>query len=275
MAIPPVTNLEVSSPGTGNLYMTWTNGDAYDGIRIIRDNGAGFLPYDNINGNETSYTDTEVAPNTIHAYKIQGKVTGEYVEPSDSDSSAYWTDTITDEIIVGDSVAEYATAPDVSDTVTDTIYVSDFVADATDIRTNYAYYMATADGKIYEYSDFYKSDGGTAITAWWKSKDTDFGDQSIENADKFKTVEFVRLHYVDKSAGALISIKLSTDGGLTWTTETKTIGNGDQKSKFEDFHFVKTSNMFTVCIENISTSDDFQWTGLEVFYDVGGDYFIP
>jgi len=109
--------------------------------------------------------------------------------------------------------------------------------------------------------------------AQWESKDTDFAEQSIEYADKFKTVEFVRLHFIDKSAGALIDVKVSTDGGATWTTETKTIGTGDNKGKTKDFHFPKTGQIFRFAVRSVSTSDDFQWTGLEAFYTVGGDYF--
>ena len=92
-------------------------------------------------------------------------------------------------------------------------------------------------------------------------------------SDKFKTIEFVRLHYIDKSAGARISVKVSTDGGAAWTTKTKSIGTGNSKGKTKDFHFITTGQIFRFAIESISVSDEFQWVGLEAVYSVGGDYF--
>jgi hypothetical protein len=264
---------------TDQIDLSWTNNDVYDYVHIQRKQGAGsWVHLDTVDGAETSYEHEGVITNVFYGYRVSAVANGDDPETSsysNTDYAACWSDTITDEIKVSESVTEYATAEDVSDTITDTMYVTDYIADATDILTNYAYYVATADGKVYEYSSFYKSDGGTAITAQWESKDTDFAEQDIQNSDKFKTVEFVRLHYMDKSAGALIDVRVSTDGGANWTTKTKNIGTGDNKGKIKDFYFVKTGQIFRFSVRSVSTSDEFQWAGLEVFYNTGGDYFEP
>lgn len=271
MALYPVTDLTATASDADTVALVWTNLDTYGWINIQYNKGSGWVTYvsELDESTEVYYVD-DIVPNTSYNFRL---VLYEGLIYSNTDSSTCWADTITDEVAVSESVSDYATGGTVSDTITDTVYMSDFIADATDIITNYAYYVATADGKVYEYSGYYKSDAGTAITARWESKDTDFADQSIENSDKFKTVEFMRLHYIDKSAGARISVEVSVDGGATWTTETKSIGTGDNKGKTKDFHFPKTGQIFRFAVESISTSDDFQWAGLEVFYSVGGDYF--
>ena len=274
MAITPVSNLVATASDTDTVGLAWTNSDTYSEIDIQFDKGAGWVNYaSGLSGSTTSYDVDDIVPNILYNFRLVLFKTDETAVYSNTDNAGCFADTITDEIKASESVTEYATAEDVSDTITDTMYVSDFVIDAKDLITNYVYYLGTATGGIYEYGGFYKSDAGTAITARWESKDTDFADQSIENSDKFKTVEFARLHYIDKSAGARISIKVSTDGGVSWTTKTKNIGTGNSKGKTKDFHFITTGQIFRFAIESISIVDEFQWAGLEVFYNVGGDYF--
>lgn len=277
MALTPVTDLAATASDADTVGLAWTNSDTYGEIDIQYDKGAGWVHYESgLAGSTTSYDVDDIVPNILYNFRLVlfdeegGEDPAVY---SNTDNAGCFADTITDEMITSESLAEYATGVTTSDTITDTMYVTDFVVDATDIITNYAYCVATADGKVYEYSGFYKSDGGTAITAQWESKDTDFADQHIENSDKFKTVEFVRLHFIDKSAGALIDVRVSTDGGATWTTKTKNIGTGNNKGKTKDFYFVETGQIFRFAVRSVSTSDDFQWTGIEIFYNIGGDYF--
>lgn len=276
MSLAAPTSLTATASGTTQIDLAWTDGDAYDDVQVERRIGGGSWSWIWEAGvGEESYSDTNIVINYEYHYRVYGTTDDprESSQHSNTVRCGCWVDTITDEMKVSESVTDYGTGSDVSDTITDTMYASDFIVDATDIITNYVYYLGTATGGIYEYGGSYKSDGGTAITAQWESKDTDFAEQSIENADKFKTVEFVRLHFIDKSAGALINVKVSTDGGANWTTETKTIGTGDNKGKTKDFHFPKTGQIFRFAVRSVSTSDDFQWTGLEAFYTVGGDYF--
>lgn len=275
-SIDNVTVKKVLTAGT--IRITWTNNSSYSHVSLFHKQGGDeWARLEMLDGTETSYDHESVTSNILHHYKARGRIlprlNGDISDFSNTDSAACWTDNITDEIVISESITDYGTGSECSDTIEETICVSDFVIDAKDIITNYVYYLGTATGGIYEYGGFYKSDAGTAITARWESKDTDFADQSIENSDKFKTVEFVRLHYIDKSAGAHISIKVSTDGGASWTTKTKNIGTGNSKGKTKDFYFVTTGQIFRFAIESISAIDEFQWAGLEVFYNVGGDYF--
>ena len=278
MALGAPYDLDADTNGTTDtITVTWTLGDTYAYVNIEHKQGGGSWSFEGqVTGSATTWDHEGGTSNVLHYYRAQG-VSGEadpeFSPYSNVDSAAFWADTVTDEIITSESIDEYATGATPSDTITDTMYVSDFAVDAKEIITNYAYYVATADGKVYEYSDFYKSDAGTAIPANWESKDTDFADQNIEWADRFKTVEKVRLHYIDKSAGARVSIKVSTDGGASWTTKTRNIGTGDTKGKTADFFLIKTGQIFRFAIENDSATDDFQFVGLEVFYSVGGDYF--
>jgi len=274
-SVDDVTVKEVMSVNT--IRVAWTLGATYQTIYLYHKPADGdWNVLDTLDGTDTSYEHESVVGNKLHYYYVYGYhsiYTEPSSDPSNSDSAAYWADNISDEVEISESVDEYATGIDVSDVITDTMYVSDFVVDATEIKTNYVYYVATAAGKVYEYSGFHPGDAGTAITARWVSKDTDFADQSIEDSAKFKTVEFMRLFYTDKSAGATVSLKLSTDGGRTWTTKTKNIGNGDNTGKTEDFYFAQTGTIFTFAIESISPTDDFQWAGIEIFYNPGGDGF--
>ena len=272
MALIPVSNLVATASDSDTIGLAWTNPDIYTSIRVQYNKGAGWTNIALLDGSDTSYNEDDIVPNILYNFRLS-LFTEEDSGFSNTDSAVCWADALTDEIKASEVVTDYATGSDVSDTVTDTMYVSDFIIDAKDIITNYAYYVATADGKIYEYSGFYKSDAGTAITARWESKDTDFADQNIEWADRFKTVEKVRLHFIDKSAGAQISIRVSIDGGANWTTKTRNIGTGDTKGKTADFFLIKTGQIFRFAIENASASDDFQFVGLEVFYNVGGDFF--
>ena len=273
MALTAPGDLTATSSDADTIALAWENHDTYTDIYIEYNTGAGWNRLDSISGALESYDHDGVTTNTPYTYRVFGLTKDDESGYSNTDSAACWSDTITDEIAVSESVTEYATGVTVSDTITDTVYMSDFAVDATGIITNYAYYVATADGKVYEYSGYYKSDGGTAITARWESKDTDFADQDIESSDKFKTTEFIRLHYIDKSAGALITLEVSVDGGATWTTKTKNIGTGDNKGKTVDFFIIKSGQIFRFAIKSASTSDEFQWVGLEAFYSVGGDYF--
>ena len=81
----------------------------------------------------------------------------------------------------------------------------------------------------------------------------------------------MRLHYIDRTEDAVISVSLSTDGGATWTPNTKTMGTGDGKAKYKDFYSIKSGHVFRFAIENASASDEFLMVGLEIFFTVGGD----
>jgi len=257
VALDAIDDLAATASDSDTIGLAWSNADAYFDVDVQYDKGAGWQSKETIDGDETSYDFDDVVPNILYNFRLVcADLAGEEPDAiSNTDSSACWADVIVEEVVIDESITDFGTGSDCSDTITETVEVADYVIDATDIITSYAYYLGTATGGIYEYGGFYKSDAGTAITARWESKDTDFADQSIENSDKFKIVEFVRLHYIDKSAGARISIRVSTDGGASWTTKTKSIGTGDSKGKIKDFYFVKTGQIFRFAVQSISTTD--------------------
>lgn len=134
------------------------------------------------------------------------------------------------------------------------------------------YYFGSYDGKVYAESDVYKSDNGTDISAYWLSKQTDFADEDIACLNVFKTVYGVKLWYKDIQANVPVTVGVSNDGGVTWDTLTKTLGNGDEKMKTSLYHFIITGNTFQFKIMNDSNDDIFQWTALEVQYEIGGEF---
>ena len=193
------------------------------------------------------------------------------LDESTSDNSEIgdiYTDTIT--------LAESASGTGViSDSATDTLTLLDDVGDifTLTLATNYGYYLGDFSGKIYHESDEYGSDNGTAINAYWLSKETDFSDIDEDAMSKFKTVYKARLFYVDKTAGTAVVVSVSNDGGTTWTSVGRNIGTGDGTTKSVEFFFIKTGDTFQFKIDHNDTEGKFQWLNMEVFYSVGGDYF--
>lgn len=164
-----------------------------------------------------------------------------------------------------------------SDTHTDTITLTDSAGSAMSVSADptFRYYFGSYEGKVYAEDSEYKSDDGTSIDAYWESKETDFAEESIDALDKFKTVRKIRLLYVDVSSStATVTISIKPDGGATWTSTTESIGGtGDDTNKNKDFYIISTGNSFKFRLQHDSADNNFQWTGLEVDYTTGGDYF--
>jgi hypothetical protein len=274
MSITPVSNLVATASDSDTIGLAWTNSDAYSEIDIHYNKGSGWVTYaSGLDGDTTSYDVDNIVSNTLYTFRLELFKTGETAVYSNTDSAAIWSDAPTETIQVSGSVVEYVTGTEYTDTVTGTVYISGAVLDAQSLKTDYAYYVGDSNGKIYQYSAAYTGDAGANIPARWESKDTDFADQNIEWADKFKTIEKIRLHYIDKTSDATVSLLISTDGGANWVSKTRSIGTGDGKGKTADFFLIKTGQIFRFAIVNASASDEFQFVGLEVFYSVGGDYF--
>ncbi len=275
MALIPVSDLVATSSDIDTIGLAWSNPDIYDEIYVFFDKGAGWEQYTILAGTVTSVDVDDIVSSILYNFKIE--CTDPLAEDPDAvsntDSAACWVSTPVATVNVLPNIEEYVTGTDYTETPTATINVTGVVLDAISLKTTYGYYVGSSNGKVYEYSASYKSDAGTSISARWESKDTDFADQSIEISDRFKTIEFVRLHYIDKTSSATVSVLVSTDGGATWTPQTKSIGTGDGKGKTKDFHFITTGQIFRFAVENASTSDEFQFAGLEVFYSIGGSYF--
>lgn len=164
-----------------------------------------------------------------------------------------------------------------SDTVDATIEFSGYSLEAQSIKTTYAFYLASSTGAVYQYSGDYKSDAGIAIQSYYRSKQTNFTDQFKELENRQKNVHFARLYYVDTDDDVSTSIKISTDGGVTWVgAVTKTIGDGDGKNKSSDFYFTDgpvSGQFFTILISSATTDARLQWTALALYFEPGGEDF--
>lgn len=113
----------------------------------------------------------------------------------------------------------------------------------------------------------------TSFESYWRSKPLDFGELDPKLPSKYKTVDRVRLDYVDKYASTPITVGLSTDDGETWTEETLTIGEGDGTSKHADFWFEPvTGRTIAVRVKHSDSDTAFEWTGLTLYFLVRGDY---
>jgi len=184
-------------------------------------------------------------------------------------------DTFFGVLYLGGSSEDSIRGTSYSDTVDATINLLGYSLESQSIKTTYAFYLAASTGAVYQYSGDYKSDAGTAIPSYWRSKETNFTDQFKELENRQKNVHFVRLYYVDTDDDVNTSIKISTDGGVTWAgSATKTIGDGDGKNKSSDFYFTDgpvSGQFFTILISSATTDARLQWTALALYFEPGGE----
>lgn len=115
------------------------------------------------------------------------------------------------------------------------------------------------------------------ISGFWTSKRLDFNDQFPQHINMWKTVDKVRIEYVDETADTPITVSLSTDGGVTWISTTRLLGTGNGKQKSAFFYFknskLSTSKYFNIRVESVSNSTTFTWTGFYIYFEVRGEYF--
>jgi len=177
----------------------------------------------------------------------------------------------TDTITLDETTSE---AGALSDSTDDTVALIDSVSDiyTLSLSTDYGYYFGDFSGNVYHEHEDYGSDDGTAISAYWLSKETDFADVDKDALSKYKTVYRVRLFYVDQTAGQSVTVSVSTDGGTNWTGVGRSVGNGDETVKSADFFCQKTSDVFQFKVAHNADSGKFQWINLEVYYSLGGEY---
>jgi len=135
------------------------------------------------------------------------------------------------------------------------------------------YYLGAYGGGVYHLSADYKGDAGEPITAYWHSKNTDMGDQAPQIADLFKTVERVKLLYVDTNETE-ITLSISTDDGVTWSDVTRTVGSGTGATAEEWFDFRGvTGKEFRYKLTHASADDNFQWVRIESNVTTQGAWF--
>lgn len=165
-----------------------------------------------------------------------------------------------------------STAATLGVAATETVIMSDGVG-GIPAATNFRYYLGSYDGKVFLEHPAYYHDNDVAIPAHLITKVTDFSEEVPEAHNKYKTVYFVRLWYIDKTASTAVTLSVSNDEGTTWTTNTKTIGTGSELTKSVDFFYPISGHTFQFKVENDSGNKDFQWIGLEVYFDVCGEFF--
>ena len=256
------------------------------------DGGAYALHHTYSGHDEEYHYDYDISNNVRYGYKVRfcdssgcSNFSGASLKTLflDADDDTIELDESTyDSPVIGDSTSDTITMDELasgigaaSDSAADTMALVDNVGalSTLNLDIDYGYYMGDFLGNIYYENYVYGSDNGTAINAYWLSKETDFSDIDDDAISNFKTVYKARLFYIDHTAGQTVTISISNDGGTTWTPIGRNLGTGDGTTKSADFFFIKTGDTFQFKIEHDDTEGKFQWLNMEVFYSIGGPYF--
>jgi hypothetical protein len=287
-------------PSTSKITVNWTKNlpFSYTGTLVVEiwcneDGGAFSLVKSFTNpGSRESWDHSGRSNNVTYGYKVRYTDDAGDGDYSDSLDITMWADTgsettelsesTADQTDLGNSATETIELSEVtsdtgtiSDSATETINIFDDAGDiyTLTLETDYGYYFGDFSGKIYYENEGYGADDGTAINAYWLSKETDFADIDQDALSNYKTVYKARLFYVDQTAGQSVTISVSNDGGTNWTAVGRNIGTGDNTVKSADFFFIKTGDVFQFKVNHNATTGKFQWLNLEVFYSIGGQYF--
>ena len=298
MPEPTPTGLTLTLYSTVNT-VSWYNEDDYEWVVILKGFGSESVSdYDvksgpMTTGTTSSFDDPQITPyNTAVKYAV--KAYRPPYDPSDVSSevtNTRWSETLTDTVNLSDSQTNTMA---MSETLTDTINVSDSVAtvcvftvvlsdtinvgdsamSGASIKTDFEYYWGTETGLVNLTNDSKLSDSGESISAYWTSKAIDCAEMDPNYTGRWKALYKVRYLGRDITAETPVVIKVSNDGGATWTTKEKYVGNdGDGRTVSKDFHYIETGQFFTVKIEWASTDKDFQFLGLMMDFDDNGEQF--
>ena len=288
--VAPQNFIATARPNGTDIQLQWLSTESYDSIQIQSDEGSGWaLIYDGNDGE--AHTDESVTQNVNIVYRIRGKDldTGEWSDWV-AESAGCYADTLTVAFSLADTLSDVGQTGDIfldtfsmsaildesgvyDETFTETFSLSDYLLDSQSLRTNYAYYLGSSAGNVYEYSGDSKSYAGDAIESRWESKEIDFSDQLPQLRDFFKTIHRARLYYIDLDADTQVGMGYSTDGGAIWTMETKTIGTGSGAFSTVDFHFTATIYSLRIAIVHSSADKRFQWTGCKLMVESAGEFF--
>jgi len=270
--------------------VSWTNDELYTEIELaVSSDAQPSWHIESLGGTDEEWYDTGLDDNDEAHYKVRGyAVSGWTAWSEEADVTAWYSLDTNTTAVVGkdfatsygdDTVIEYAKGTEVltsqsvmGTTDTNTAAVWDYNESSQTIKTNFAYYLCTSNGGVYEYSKSYKGDAGHIITCVYESKDTDFGDQNPRLTDRNKTVWGNKLHYEDLEE-ATFTVGISTDGGATWTTVNKTVGSGTERAASKTFHFHKTGQRFKSRIQHGSATETFKITGQEIEYEDAGEHW--
>lgn len=279
--------------GADSIKVDWTcDAGTESGFRVYYKSTGGYGLGDTVAANSTTATIGGLTGGVTYTFKVVAYNT--YVNSDDSNEvsvylGAVYTDTVTSTCTASDvastthtaveTITDTCTASDVQsntctfvNTITDTCTASDLTFSSQTIRTNFAYYWGTADGYVHTTAESYLSDNGTSITSEWTSKTIDFAEADPENTGKWKTIYRIEYIYKEDYTAVPTIFKVSSDGGATWTTQSKTWGTtGDGRIEHGHYHWNKTGQFFVVKIEWPSTDKAFQFLGFDVIYEPGAD----
>ena len=135
------------------------------------------------------------------------------------------------------------------------------------------YYLGGDNGKVYAYSEDYTADGDYPINCSWISKITDFVDENPACDNKWKTVYKAKLLYEDVGSDVAVTVSTYTDSEDNWSDVSETFGENDTYTKSKNYYLIKTGRDFQFKIMHNSSDKTFIWLGLEVDYEIGGDWF--
>ena len=285
-----VSAVSQGDAGTINISWTWSGSPDYDYAEVSYKTAIWHV-WDTVNWPTLYKNGLSAAANYTYQFRVRvnyNSLWSDYTysnyctrwEETDCDEEASLDDSSEEEHGSADTGDEAVSLADTSaevestfDTCDEDIRLDDTGAGGgtSPLQTDFWHYFGDFNGNVYVESGQYKSDDGESIDSKWESKDLDFTDQNVGVLDMLKTIYKVRLWYVDKTSNASVQLSISTDGGATWKTKGKSIGTGDGATKNTEFFFVKSGEFFRFRVENDTDSDDFQWTGLEVFYTGAGE----
>ena len=133
--------------------------------------------------------------------------------------------------------------------------------------------MSSSDD-IAIFSPSYLADVSTVIGCNWITPILDFSDQDPEAESRWKTVYKVRLTYKDLTADTLFTLYGRMDGTDAFASwDTATVGTADGRVKTTDFDIIQTGNFIQLNIAEFSTNKDVQIEKIELFYELGGEYY--
>lgn len=279
---------------TFRVLLGWENSVDYESLHLQKSaNGLTWTTVsEDISGESTTYIYNGADYDQGTYYRIRGYITDSgYTNWSNTAYKAIWFSSVSDTATGGELMSDAAENPGesiVSDTavatdsvtdsvnvleiITDTATASDAVMDVALEKLVLARYLGSNNGKLYLIDNDVHGDNANVIQTWWESKDIDMDDQYPQFIGKFKYLHGVKLRYVDLGE-TTTTVYVSTDGGNTWTNNTKTFGTGSGTPKEKIFNFWIHGRTFMVRLYNSSATSDFQYTDLELMFEPAGDYF--
>jgi len=126
--------------------------------------------------------------------------------------------------------------------------------------------FGTSTGLVMAFSESALNDNGTAITCQWESKDFDF-----ELPFRIKQVLRVLIGY-QSTTGISLSVSISVDEGVTWTTQTRTLTSSGAATERKFFDFTVSGQKVRVKIYFSSSTQSVKIGEVSVQYTDSGDY---